>query len=535
MGQSKISNELRSGQDISRLVSYGLVTLMMVCAVLTFGSLIHWLMPSWPSEVMAAIACLVAIDRFYVYRRDLHLQMDDRLVRGVVQAIILVIIAKLAAGMSQGSNAFLSEISRWRTDFLGTFFNFTFFLMLITVLFVWFLAGNFASLLEEIRIERALVNINIEAASGKVQPSAREQLVNLIFTTLIFLAASTALMRIDLRSMFTNPNKLLLHDLPVLAGGGLTTLMYFMLGLVLLSQTRLQELQTRWHLANIPVLPTLTRHWIRYSLLFLAILVLVVGLLPTSYSIGLFDSLGLLLGFILTLIIIFVELSMALVSYLFYLLTRGRGGTTAPRFPPFNFSQFTPQASSTAIQLPLWDVVKSIIFWGIFIAVISFSIIQYLRQHQDILLALRKVPGWRFFAQFWQWVSGFFAGVRIEINKAIEERRERLRARRLQRELGGSGFLNLRQLNPRQRIYFYYQALIRRGAENELPRSVSQTPYEYASSLDRALPEVNTDIDSLTEAFVEARYSNHPVEQEKVSLVKAMWERIRKALRGKEK
>jgi hypothetical protein len=62
---------------------------------------------------------------------------------------------------------------------------------------------------------------------------------------------------------------------------------------------------------------------------------------------------------------------------------------------------------------------------------------------------------------------------------------------------------------------------------------LSQTPAEFAATLDRALPDAEPDIDALTAAFVEARYSRHPVEPERANLVKATWERLRKAFRGK--
>ena len=39
----------------------------------------------------------------------------------------------------------------------------------------------------------------------------------------------------------------------------------------------------------------------------------------------------------------------------------------------------------------------------------------------------------------------------------------------------------------------------------------------------------------MTEAFVEARYSQHPVETIQVSAVQRAWERLRMALRGRKK
>ena len=78
-------------------------------------------------------------------------------------------------------------------------------------------------------------------------------------------------------------------------------------------------------------------------------------------------------------------------------------------------------------------------------------------------------------------------------------------------------------------------AMIRRGGEQGLPRKPSQTPSEYALTLEKKLPAAGEDIDAITEAFVEARYSRREVDAREADLVKATWERIRRALRERDK
>jgi hypothetical protein len=140
----------------------------------------------------------------------------------------------------------------------------------------------------------------------------------------------------------------------------------------------------------------------------------------------------------------------------------------------------------------------------------------------------------RWLLQIWKWLSDLFGGIRQGVADAVTISLERIRVRRAGgKESGWAGFINPRRLDPRQRVYFFYQALIRRGTESGLPRGLSQTPYEYASTLDDALPDVDEDVDAMTEAFVEARYTPRVVEEDKASLVKTYWDRIRRALRSK--
>jgi hypothetical protein len=95
--------------------------------------------------------------------------------------------------------------------------------------------------------------------------------------------------------------------------------------------------------------------------------------------------------------------------------------------------------------------------------------------------------------------------------------------------------IRLRSLDPRRQIYFFYLAMIRRGGEQGVRRKPSQTPAEYAVQLENALPSSQEDIESMTEAFVEARYSRQDVDSKKAELVKATWARIRSAFQRKAK
>jgi hypothetical protein len=92
-----------------------------------------------------------------------------------------------------------------------------------------------------------------------------------------------------------------------------------------------------------------------------------------------------------------------------------------------------------------------------------------------------------------------------------------------------------RALDPRRQIYYYYLAMVRRGGEQGIPRALSQTPLEYAARLEKAIPEEEEDIGSITDTFIEARYSRKEVDTEKANVVKELWGRIRRALQIKSK
>jgi hypothetical protein len=92
-------------------------------------------------------------------------------------------------------------------------------------------------------------------------------------------------------------------------------------------------------------------------------------------------------------------------------------------------------------------------------------------------------------------------------------------------------FINPRRLDPRQKIIFYYLALVRRANEAGLPRKDGQTPYEYAHTLTSSLEEGKDGVEALTESFVEARYSRHDIPLKEARRIESIWETIRRVLR----
>ena len=519
-------------------ISYMLVTLMFLCGVLTFGNLMNLFMPGWPKTVVAIVCALIVLDRLYTYRKMKFFSVFslEGLLAITAQWIVIILVLKVVIGVTNGLSAFYQEIPLWVSNFQEYFFTPVFSLSLGIAVVLWVLGGHFAELLNEMSIEQALIDRqSVSGPVGTVPP--RERLLGLVFNIGAFLFVVTALTRIDLRVVFTGADAPLLIHIPALEGGGASTLMYFVFGFMLLSLTQFASLNTRWALQGVRVERKLAGGWALYSLLFLFVLALIASLLPTSYSQRALAFLGYGLDILLTYVLFLSQLAITLfiilVSLPFRLMGWGSPGEnldlTTPEFP-----NIPNQATGTVPPIPWLEALKNILIWGTLIAIIIYAIRQYLRQHQDLVNSLRRRPILRWLLWVWNWLSNLFGGIRQGVADALTTGLERIRARRAGRkESGWGGFINPRRLDPRQQVYFFYQALIRRGNESGLARGLSQTPYEYASTLEEALPDVDEDVDAMTEAFVEARYTPRVVEEQKAGLVRTYWERIRRALRSR--
>ena len=537
----KANSNTIGNEKMFRFASYALVFLMMACVLLTLGSLIQNLSSNGHAGIIAGVLLFIVIDRLYTYRqlKSLTVLSSEWAIALGTQWIVIALFIRFLLSYANGLDAFLMDLSLFARGYVETIFTPEFILTLFLALMVWVLTAQFLTLLDEIGLD-VEVALREEAARipSEVVP-AHQRLVNLIFSLGIFLVVLTVLARINLRSTFSDT-----VGIPNVVWNGLSdveagALLYFVFGLALLSLSRLMSLQTHWNRQRIPVSSkNLTRQWGMYSLFFLLILAVIVSLLPAGDSLGFFSIVGTVLGFLVGVLaflsLLIVNLILILFSLPFLLFGKAPpflGGIAPPPLPTLPTQPQSPFTNSA-----LWELIRSIFLWGALAAILVFAFIHFVRQHDSILAALRnsRITNWLLLA--WQWLYRSADKTRANLSRAIADGWQSIVSRlEGRRSLPRPGWISLRSLDPRRQIYFFYLAMIRRGDEQGLRRKPSQTPSEYALTLEKDLPSASEDIDSMTKSFVEARYSRQEVDPKDADTVKAIWGRIRRALQSKAK
>ena len=521
----------------SRLISSFLLAGMLVCAALTFLSLVETILPGWQPPYAAVLVFISALERLYIHPHYKKLALFSREWALVIATewVVLILLVKLSVGLSHGLAAFLAEVPRWMGYFMESFLAGDFLFTLSLVLIAWAITANYAGLLDEMSLRQALIQMDVPAYDSETRP-ARERLLGDFVSLGAFLVVLTALQRLNLREILTQAQSPGLIQLPVLAGGGGSTLLYFVLGLILLSQTQLMNLQVAWTLQKLPAEPGIPRRWALDGLLFFLILAAGVSLLPTSYSLGLLSALGYGFEVFAGLLFSIGQFLLAVVLFLLNLIFRFPGQEPSSRLQHPVFPQPPSTLSNPVYASPAWlEPFKGLSFWVLLVSVLVFSLIYYLRQHTELLRELQKNKGLGFLIRLWDWLKELFLGVKLALTVLLEPAKEH--SKRLNAagdRQGGDGFLNLRRLNPRQKIAFFYLAMLHRAGQTGLARPASKTPIEYAITLNQTLPDLASEIQDLTEAFVEARYSNHLILPEKANLVQNAWGRIKNNLRRKQ-
>ncbi|MGI6208064.1 MAG: DUF4129 domain-containing protein [Anaerolineae bacterium] len=311
----------------------------------------------------------------------------------------------------------------------------------------------------------------------------------------------------------------------------LHVLVYFVLGLALVAEARLTLLRTRWQHEEAQISPAVARRW-PALVAGLLLLVLVVALaLPVDYSVGLLDAISytvqLLAGILATIAYAILYVIGLLLYPLRWLVAMGGGEEAPPPPPPMQMPD--PQPAGPGAP-PFLEILKTVVLWGLAVAMVVYALRNFLREHgaslrgvgllQPLLRALDLV-----LAAIKE-LLGRSARAGTALTRALVRRVRGARA-----PVPG-GWRRPRGLTAREMVRYYYLSTVRRGAAVGVPRRRNQTPEEYSRRLRDQVPEAEEDLSALTDAFIEARYSAHPVDQAYARGVRPHWEGVKRALRA---
>lgn len=300
---------------------------------------------------------------------------------------------------------------------------------------------------------------------------------------------------------------------------------YFLIGLALLSQARLATLRAQWLLDGVEMPERLPNRWGRWSLL----AIVAIGFLAALLPLGSTWQLGAIVN---ALAMALVQIAMFIVSIfvaIFALLLSLLG--EQPEVPeiPQETTAAPPVVEITPVLLaPSW--LGGATFWLIALAALVIALRVLLGK--DGLAVTRRKLG-LLLAWLWAQLKGWARGAQSlarSIQMSLPGRRglePDANARRPWR------FMRLGGLPPREQVRYFYLSTLRRAADQGIVRQPAQTPGEFVHDLEATWPEAELDVEALTNAFVTARYDAAEISTDEAREVKSVWERIKRALRGK--
>lgn len=305
-------------------------------------------------------------------------------------------------------------------------------------------------------------------------------------------------------------------------------IIYFLAGLVLISQGQLALLRSRWILQKTPSAPAVLRNWPVYALMIILLIGVVAALLPLGGTFYLAQILSAILAAIyfalFSVFRFFVTLFLALLSWL-------SGEPVEEPPPPPQEPMATPALEvppESAAMLPPWT--GGLFFWTFAAILLGYAAYIYFSGKGTDFAWARRI--WAMLRMRWMALFGAYqewqaARVRAQAARAEEALREG-------KSGGLPGWLRLRGLDADRQVRYYYLALLHRAEEAGLPRKQAETPLHYAPRLAEQLEaddENRTAIADLTDAFIQVRYAGDHVQPDRLERVKQVWRQLKRRLR----
>jgi hypothetical protein len=528
---------------ISRLgtvTNHVLALILAITLVAGPVAVLYHIIPSPLLPVIPLVSGFIAIEAMLTSRWLNHPDrwQINRLAYRIAEWVVILAVLRLLVWALDGGLPTLEQLYNYLVnplDLLDTrYVAFVFFSFV-----AWDRAETFTTILSRLSLSDSEVDFyslpayrqSVHALDRPMDPQRTRQfqkiISNWIFGSLVLVVcAAITTFEVpdpDASGTFTLRNLTRLGLQPEML---LTLLVYFLAGLWLIARTRLLTLRTRWIMGNIQVHPRISRVWNGASLLVL----LAVATLATLFPIGSTTAGARIIGAVITFFILVVNLLIALVSLVIYLLLSLLGQDPAP--PPEDFvpEQIVPPEPQT-ITPPNESaaVIFGALFWVVVIGVVIAAFIFFLRG-RGVQLDATLLRNW--WHRFIAWLRELWRGAADRVETLnLGFRRTKTGEDSPAGRRSPFRFIRLNALSAQAQIRYFYLSTIRRAGERGVSREESETPSEFARDLKEGWPEVEGEIEALTDAFLRARYSADRIEKEDVSPVKQTWRRVRSSLR----
>lgn len=495
-----------------------LLTGMAVCAALALGHFMRSFFPSWNLTVLvvgAVAASLSAAFTHHVFSTR-NLFYTDRLRwRGVEVAMLFVSIKGVWLTEKTPAEAW-AELQTWPLA------PWQILLESESVLAFVLALGTLLAVTETLDDLRDL------ALSPRVLPL--QNIAERMFFLGMGVLGLEGLARIGLLN-------LLASDRPPVLGLMMTVLVYFILGLILLSHAQYERQAMLWREVGLSLGGALTARWVRHTVFFVVLAGLVALGLPTFYGDGVLGVLGavfyalslstwLVIGFI-------VKTLVGGVMWVISLFIPPQTNLGAlPNLPPTPYFTPTPQPTPQPMQLPaealaVWEAVRTALFWLVVAGVVLIIVRAFVRDRPELLTLWRGLRLRAWLKELWftlgSWgrtarralaESALAQAVRAWLTRAVPPPR-----------------LPRRPLSASEQIRYDYGRWLARAQQRGLGRAPQQTPREHLATLAPHLPEDMPNLEELTQAFEQARYAPQPPAPTLAARVRALVNTLRARLR----
>ena len=270
---SQLRDRFLMNERFSAAVNAVIVVAMMTCVATMAIQVVERLLPGWNGGHWAGVALVVALESVLSTRlaNRLNLSVWNSALYRLTELVVIFIALKIVVYAWAGWGQLLADIPRWQSDF-NTFFTGEYVFACVLNGGIWLGSWMMASAALDLEGDVLL----LERDRGVIENSrtdARRRLAGQVFGIGALLLVMVALVRSNL--------SLLGIQAPALQSSLISILLYFVLGLLLISQAHFAVLRATWSLEHISISPGMAQRWTAYSVAMLIGVAAMVALLPT--------------------------------------------------------------------------------------------------------------------------------------------------------------------------------------------------------------------------------------------------------------
>jgi hypothetical protein len=303
--------------------------------------------------------------------------------------------------------------------------------------------------------------------------------------------------------------------------------LYFLIGLALTSQARMAMLRAQWLLDGVEMPERLPARWRRFSLLIIAGVGLLAALLPLGSTWQLGAIVNAVAMFVVRIALLVAFLIASAFALVMSLLDEPQ---PMPEMPEELKSVPPLEEIAQQWQAPPW--LGGALIWLVVLIALLIAL-RLLLGKEGLDLTRRKLLA--FLAGLWMVLKSWGQSVQSlarNLQVSLPGWRGPATDERLRQPWR---FIRVAGLSPRDQVRYFYLSTLRRASDQGIARQPAQTPQEFMQDLEQSWPETEVDLAALTAAFVVARYDVAEISPGEAQEVRSVWERIKRALRGKRK
>ncbi len=532
----------------SRTVSQPLlITLMTTALFAAILNVIHSFSPNPIWLWLIPLVFFVSLEGVYttLWLAQPRRRILDRTAYHLSELFVLLLITRLYTWLLSGEWPQLALAANYLKYPWRLILDVPFIIGALLVVMAWFRARAESETFTRLDIDEAEVHyytqeVHQREIGNKPVMTYRGDLAATFFQHWVWggmvVAICVALASVDIPSVTTVSFPFGFSRLQLPASLLLSVIIYFVAGMALVSQARLATLNARWLHDGMQKSPRVERSWLRFGVFLVIVLAVVAAFLPlgSTFAIGRLLE-ALILG--AAAVASFISFLVILITSLFLSLFFRQGTPPAPVTP-----EPLPTLIPTATPIPVATVppaaddtttiLLSSMFWALAVAGTVMALSFYLRgrgirpSRQTFRLLWASLTGW--LRELWQGMAEQAGEVRLAVRQRLQREKKEGEAKEKKRPFR---FIRINGLTPRQQIRYFYLSTVKRASDRGVERAESETPLEYMADLQENWPEAAEELDTLTDAFLKARYGRRELEKEDANRVKKRWKAVKRQLK----